>query len=73
MAEPIEMSFWMWIQMSPRKHALDGGAHWRHLVNTIEPSMCGSDVAFFSNYLLMFAIQSLVICYCRMTNYELLR
>ena len=50
--------------MSPRKHALDGGAHWRHLVNTIEPSMCGSDVAFFSNYLLMFAIQSLVICYC---------
>jgi len=22
----------------------DGGAYWRHLVNTIEPSVCGSDV-----------------------------
>ena len=33
-----------------RKHVLDGGAHWRHLVNTIEPSMCGSDPTFLSNY-----------------------
>ena len=24
---------------------LDGGAHWRHLVNTIEPSVCGGDAA----------------------------
>jgi len=24
---------------------LDGDAHWRHLANTIEPSMCGSDAA----------------------------
>ena len=35
---------------SPRKHVFDGGAHWRYLANTIEPSMCGSDVAFLSNY-----------------------
>jgi len=25
---------------------LDGGSHWRNLANTIEPSMCGGDVAF---------------------------
>jgi len=30
----------------PRKHALDGGAHWRNLANTTEPSMCGGDAAF---------------------------
>jgi len=28
---------------------LDGGAHWRHMANTIEPSMCSGDVAL-SNY-----------------------
>jgi len=26
------------------------GLHWRHLGNTIEPSMCGGDAAFLSNY-----------------------
>jgi len=34
----------------PMKHVLDGGAHWCNLVNTIELSMCGSNVAFLSNY-----------------------
>jgi len=29
---------------------LDGGAHWRHLANTIEASMCGGDAALLSNY-----------------------
>ena len=24
---------------------LDGGAHWRHLANTTEPSVCGGDAA----------------------------
>ena len=24
---------------------LDGRVHWRHLANTIEPSMCGGDAA----------------------------
>jgi len=28
----------------------EGGAHWRHLANTIEPSMCGGDAASLSNY-----------------------
>jgi len=31
-------------------HRLHGGAQWRHLVNTNEPSMCGDDAAFLSNY-----------------------
>jgi len=38
-AEPIEMPFGMWTQVRPRKHDVVGGSHWRHLANTIEPSM----------------------------------
>jgi len=49
-AEPMEMLFGLWTRLGPRKHALDGGAHWRNLANTIEPSMCGCDAAFLSNY-----------------------
>jgi len=29
---------------------LDGDAHWRHLVNTIEPSVCGGDAALCQHY-----------------------
>ena len=49
-AKPIGMSFGMWTRVGPRKHVLDGGAHWRQLANTIELSMCGGDAAFLSNY-----------------------
>jgi len=35
-AEPIDMPFRMWTRLSPRKHVFDGGAHWRHVVNTTE-------------------------------------
>ena len=48
-AEPIEMPFGIWTPVGPRKHVLDGvhiGATWR----MIEPSMCGGDAAFLSNY-----------------------
>ena len=48
--EPIEMTFGMCTRMGPRKQVLDGGTHWSHLVNTIEPSTCGDDGAFLSNY-----------------------
>jgi len=48
--EPIEMPFVVWTQMGPRKHVLDGGAHWRNLTNTIEPSMWGGEAAFLSDY-----------------------
>jgi len=34
----------------PRKHVLDEGVHWRNLVNTTEPSVCGGNAAFLSNY-----------------------
>jgi len=37
----------MW---TPRKHVLDAGAHWRHLANMTELSMCVGDATFFSNY-----------------------
>jgi len=45
MAEPIEMPFALWTRVGPRKHVLRGGAPWRHLLNTIAPSMCGGYAA----------------------------
>jgi len=33
-----------------RNHVLHGSAHWRNPANTIEPSVCGGDAAFLSNY-----------------------
>jgi len=34
------MSFAKLTRVRPMKRVLDGTAHWRHLANTIEPSMC---------------------------------
>jgi len=51
-AEPIDMPFWVLTGVSPVMHVLDGSAHWRHMANTTEPSMCGLEAAFLSNYLL---------------------
>ena len=48
--QPIETPFWLWTRVGPTNHALDGGAHWSHLANTTEPSMCGGYAAFLSNY-----------------------
>ena len=45
MAEPIDMSFGLWTWVGPRRHVFDGGAHWRHLADTIESSMCSGDAA----------------------------
>jgi len=50
MAEQIEMPFGMWTQVCRRKHVLDGGAHWRHLANTIEPSVCSGSAALYQIY-----------------------
>jgi len=75
-AEPIEISFGIWTGVGPRKQVLDEGAHWRHLANTIEPSMCGSDAAFLPNYfdhllLLLMMIMLLLLYYfnikCRLS------
>jgi len=43
--ESIEMSFGMQTPVDPRNHALDRGAHCRHLENTVEPSVRGNDTA----------------------------
>ena len=48
-SEPIEMLFRMWTQVGPLEHVLDV-QHWRHLANMIEPSICGGDAAFLSDY-----------------------
>jgi len=45
-AEPIEMPFGVWTPVGPRKHVLDGGAHWYNLENMIEPSTCGGTLPF---------------------------
>jgi len=50
MAELIKMLFGMWTWVSQMKHALDVGAHWHNLANMIEPSTCGGDAAFLSDY-----------------------
>jgi len=53
-AEPVDLPFWLWTRVSRRKHKFNrirqvapmcphGMAHWRHVVNTIEPSVCGDD------------------------------
>jgi len=53
-AEPIDMPFVLWTRLGRRKHKFSrihqvmpiypyGRAHWRHLANTIEPSVCGVD------------------------------
>jgi len=44
-AEPLEMLFGIWTRVGPWKRVLDGGADWRNLVNTIEPSVCVGDAA----------------------------
>ena len=57
------MPFGMWTRVGPRKHVLDERAHWRHLANTIEPSMCGGDAAFLSNYFNHSLVLSLSLYY----------
>ena len=37
--EPIDIPFGLWTRVVPRTHASHGHTHWRHLANTIEPSM----------------------------------
>ena len=42
---PIKILFGTWTRLGPRKHVLDQGVCWRHLMNTTDLSVCGSDVA----------------------------
>ena len=53
-AEPIDLAFGLWTLVGPKKHKFNLIrqvalmcppilAHWRHLANTIEPSVCGGD------------------------------
>jgi len=56
-AEQIDSPVGLWTRVSRRKHKFNrirqvapmcfhGRAHWRHLANTIEPSVCGGDAAY---------------------------
>jgi len=46
-AELIETPLGMWTRVGPRKHVLDGGARWRRLANTTEPSVNGGDATLY--------------------------
>jgi len=51
MAEPIELPFGMMSRVGSRIHVPDASAHWRHLVNATEPSVCSDEVVIcMSNY-----------------------
>jgi len=61
MAEPVDLPFGLWTWVGRRKHKFNrilqvapvcphGKAHWRHLANTTEPSVCGVAVVLTSNY-----------------------
>jgi len=48
------MPLGLWTRMGQRDRVLDGvqilpckGCYWRHLANTVEPSMCGGSVSLF--------------------------
>jgi len=41
---------WVVYSDGPNETCIRWGAQWRHLVNTIELSMNGNDMAFLSNY-----------------------
>jgi len=48
---------WDLTRLGPRKHVLGGDAHWCHLANITEPSMCGGDAARYKI--------TLTTCCCR--------
>ena len=61
MADPIDLSFWLWARLGIRKHEFngirdvapmcaDGTAHCHHMANTIQPSVCRGDAAICQNY-----------------------
>jgi len=49
LAEPIDIPFGLWTRLGPRKHMLYG-VHIDAIWRIREPSICGGDAAFLSNY-----------------------
>ena len=41
---------WVEDSVGSREPCIRWDAHWRHLANANEPSMCGGDASFLSNY-----------------------
>jgi len=66
-AEPIDLPFGLWTRVGRRKHKFSrirqaapmcphGKAHWRHLADTIEPFVCGSNAVLCQITLTTFCI-----------------
>jgi len=51
MAELIEMPLGMWTRLGSRKRVSHEVAHWRHLANTIKPSVRLWQCGLMSDYL----------------------
>jgi len=75
-AEPINLPFRLWTRLGQRQHKFScichvapmcqrGRAHWHHVVNTIEPSICGGNVVICQTYfdrLLLAALHATQTC-----------
>ena len=92
-AEPIDLPFVLWTQVDRRKHKFNRvrqvapmfphvRAHWRHLANTIELSVCGGDTVLSQIiYLFIYLFITLTTCFLcvklfcrlnRMATFELI-
>jgi len=49
-AELSKMPFGLWTHICLWEACVTCGAHWHNLANMIEPSMCGGDAVFLSNF-----------------------
>ena len=75
-AKPLELPFGLWNRVGRRKHKFNrirqvapkcphGRAHWRHLANTIQPSVCGGDAV-----LCQITLTTCLIWYTKATMYS---
>jgi len=65
------MPFGVWTPVGPRKNMLDVVCTLAlYLANTIEPSMCGGDAAFFVNYFDHLFIISVVCTICSVYDFS---
>ena len=76
-AQPIDLPFGLWTQVGRRKHKFSlirqmapmcphGRAHWRHLANTVEPSVCCGDVVLCQITLTTYFLFSVACVFCQL-------
>jgi len=83
-AELVNLPFWLWTPVGQRKHKFNRihqvaimcppmWAHWRHLANTAEPSVCGSDAVLckitLTTCFILFAFSALTLLVCHQEDH----